>query len=541
MRRRVPTDLLPHFSFGEWKSSLGTKSLDEAKRRLRLRLVEIDREIAAARAKAAREACPPLSSEDAQRIALSELATWLADDEAARLEQGAAAHENAEAWLEATCGEDRQALAEGNWRMAARNAEAALERVGRWFPTEDPSMRLLATELLKARVRFADLIEERQRGAVVEVPAPRVLPQVASHRPASSGMSLSELIREYRAVREAEHGEESTRRKYSHIFKALEEVLGADKPIAEITRADCRAVVSLLREVPSSAAKKYPGLSLKDAVEAGRRDGASVLAPNTVASYLQNLSAIFNWAVREDILPKNPAQGMAGKGRANVKRRGFAPAELRTLFAALAPFRAETPSRFWVPALAVFSGARLNELCQLAASDVGEADGTAFMDFSEFDADTGERVQDRSLKTDASDRRVPLHDDLIAAGFLEFVESVRERGGGRLFPELRLGPDGRYSHEFSKWFGRFMDRIDLSARALVFHSFRHGFRDACREAGVSPENADALGGWATAGIGSQYGERGRLTVLARESAKVHFPGFRLVDFTTVEQHGRAPR
>jgi integrase len=517
--------------FREWKVSLGTKSLEEAKRLLRLRLVEIDREIGAARAKAAREASPPLTAEEAQRIAQGELAVWLADDAAARLEEGTAAHENAEAWLEATCGEDRQALAEGNWRVAARNAEAALEKAGRWFPAEDASMRLLASELLKARVRFADLIEERQRGAVVEMPPIAPLPPSTGQQPHASGRRLGDLIRDYRAARELEHGEESTRRKYSHIFKALEEVLGAAKPIAEITRADCRAVLALLREVPSSAPKKYPGLSLKEAVEAGRRDGAPVLAPGTVASYLQNLSALFNWAMEEDLLAKNPAKGMAGKGRANVKRRGFSSDELRTLFAALAPRRAETPARFWVPALALFSGARLNELCQLAVSDIGEADGIPFLDFSEFDAETGERVQDRSLKTEASDRRVPVHQELISAGFLEFVQAAREHRGGRLFAELPLARDGRYSHEFSKWFGRFLDRIDLSARALVFHSFRHGFRDACREAGISVETADALGGWASTGIGSSYGERGRLTVLAKASAKVHFPGFTLVEFT----------
>jgi integrase len=537
MRRRVPTDLLPHIPHllsdlppTEWKASLGTKDLEEAKRLLRLRLVEIDRQIATARAKVSNTASAPLSVESAQRIAQNELAVWMGEDAFWRLENGEAAYDTAAEILEKAAPRIRRAYAVGDWRDALVEAEDALERAGQWFPSGDPSTTLLAQELLKARARFVELLEKRQRGEVADVPDPPPVAQSPGQQPATGGKALADLIRDYRAARELEHGEESTRRKYSHIFKALEEVLGANKPIAEITRADCRAVLALLRELPSSAAKKYPGLSLKEAVEAGRRDEAPVLAPNTVASYLQNLSALFNWAVDEDLLSKNPAKGMAGKGRANVKRRGFSSEELRTLFAALAPLRKESPARFWVPALALFSGARLNELCQLAVSDVGEADGISFLDFSEFDAETGERVQDRSLKTEASDRRVPVHEELISAGFLAFVQKARESGGGRLFPELPLARDGRYSHEFSKWFGRFLDRIDLSARALVFHSFRHGFRDACREAGVSGETADALGGWASAGIGSSYGERGRLTVLARASAKVHFPDFRLANF-----------
>jgi integrase len=252
------------------------------------------------------------------------------------------------------------------------------------------------------------------------------------------------------------------------------------------------------------------------------------MAPNTVASYLQALSAMFNWAKHDEWLDKNPAEGLGERGKPNVKRRGFEAEELKTIFT---PLRQEKrPSRFWIPALGLYSGARLNELCQLAASDVGEADGIPFMDFSEFDAETGERLPDRSLKTDASDRRVPIHAELVDAGFLTFVQGVRESGGGRLFPDQPLGPDGKHSHSFSKWFAAHLDRIGLTQKSLVFHSFRHGIRDACREAEIAEEIADALGGWTTAGVGRKYGDRSRLRFLARASAKVHFPGFRLADF-----------
>ena len=505
LRLRVPTDLRSHFEFPEWKETLNTKDLEEAKRALRLRVVEIDRDIAAARAKSQTQPSPPLTAADARRIAQNQLAGWLSDDAEARLEQGPAAMENAEAYLEATYEDARIALASGNWQSEAQRAAWALEEVGRWYPDGDPSLRLMASELLKVRVQFGDMIYMRQRGEVVEAPAVVSVSAAIALAPmapavpmtGAAGVTLGDLIKRYRAVREAEHGQESTRRKYGHIFKALEEVLGSDRPIAAITRADCRAVQDLLRAVPSNAGKRYPGLSLKDAAVAGARDGVAVLAPNSISSYLQNLAAVFNWAVDEELLAKNPAKGLAKKGRASVKRRGFATPELQTLFRALAPFRRDAPSRFWVPALALYTGARLNELCQLSASDVGAADGIDYLDFSEFDADTGERVADRSIKTDASDRRVPIHAELIAAGFLEFVDGVRKRGGGRLFPECGLGPDGRHSHGFSKWFGLTMDTIGLTARSLVFHSFRHGFQDACRDAAIREEITDALGGWAS--------------------------------------------
>ena len=61
-----------------------------------------------------------------------------------------------------------------------------------------------------------------------------------------------------------------------------------------------------------------------------------------------------------------------------------------------------------------------------------------------------------------------------------------------------------------------MDKIGLTDPALVFHSFRHGFRDACRMAGLSEEVTNALGGWAATSVGQKYGDRGMLPLLDRK-------------------------
>jgi integrase len=448
----------------------------------------------------------------------------MAEDATARLLRGPEAAEEVDTFLDAVRGDYREQLASGDWRRAQNAAVLALHEEGRWFAPKDPSVQLLAGEMLKTRVRLAELLELRQRGHVVEAPA---APPLQPDRTPETGTSVAELIAAYRADREAQFGKESTARKYGHIFKALEESIGGEKVVSAVTRADCRGVRDLLQKLPASAGKKYRGLSLTQAVEAGARDGAAPLAPNTVKSYLQNLSAVFNWAEREGLIETNPAVGLAGKSRARIERRAFTPKELGTLFGGLAEFRTSVPSRFWVPALGLYTGARLNELCQLSAADVGTEDELAYLDFSEFDAETGERVSERSLKTEGSARRVPIHKDLVETGFLDFVRDVVERGGGRLFPECRKGPDGLFSHGFSKWFGRFCSSQGLTARSLVFHSFRHGFRDACRDAAVPAETAEALGGWSSAGVASGYGNRGRLALLARESAKVAFGEFRL--------------
>ena len=102
----------------------------------------------------------------------------------------------------------------------------------------------------------------------------------------------------------------------------------------------------------------------------------------------------------------------------------------------------------------------------------------------------------RSVKTGSSVRAVPVHSELVGIGFLEFVDRVRQREGSsaRLFPKLTPGSKGGFGEAFSKWFGRHKRDLGIDNPSSVFHSFRHGFKDALRAAGVNEDVNDALTG-----------------------------------------------
>jgi integrase len=48
--------------------------------------------------------------------------------------------------------------------------------------------------------------------------------------------------------------------------------------------------------------------------------------------------------------------------------------------------------------------------------------------------------------------------------------------------------------------------MDPVPDGCLVHSFRHSFRDRLRAARCPADIIDALGGWSTAGIGSNYGD-----------------------------------
>ena len=246
------------------------------------------------------------------------------------------------------------------------------------------------------------------------------------------------------------------------------------------------------------------------------------MAPLTRRNYLVHLSALCNTAVRADWLDRNPVTEFIPERRNMVKRRGYNADELRQVFDALEVERGS--DRWWVLSILVFSGARANEICQLQVGDVKNAEGFDYLDLSRFDAD-GVAVEDKTLKTAQSDRSIPLHPEVIGAGFLEFVEAARAAERDRLFPSFRLHASGTYTHDFSKWYGRFRRRVGLTSPATNMHSLRHGFRDAGRRAELSKEVIDALGGWAAKDVGELYGDRHAIAVNGAHMARIGFGSF----------------
>ncbi|WP_333610975.1 DUF6538 domain-containing protein [Brevundimonas bullata] len=498
-RRRVPDDVQAAIGTPQWRESLRTKDFETAKRAVRRKGVETDGLISTARARLAGKASPPLDPAQAYALAESWLSEVLDSEQDTRIAGGAAGHASTEAWLLEYAADYRRDLALMSLPAAGYAVEKALADAVLWYPENDPSRRLLGIEMLKARVRLIDMLERRLEGEVVDVAAPTL---AALTTPPTSGITVGKLIAAFNAERVARHGEESTSRKYSHIFSALEEVLGTDKPVRSVTRADIREVRSLLQRVPKFATRRYPGLTLTEAADKADEDDGERIAPTTVNTYLQNLAAVFNWAVSEDYIDRSPAQGMKLSADARVQRRGFTPEELDTLFKATAPMATgEHPWRFWIPALALYSGARANELAGLRKADLVVVDGIQCMRFSKFD-EKGQLIEGRKLKTQASERTVPIHRVVLDAGLMSYVATIPKETD-RLFPSLRPAAHGSFSHNLSRWFSKFRHDLGLSDPATVFHSFRHGFLDAARDAAIPEELAHALGGWTTGGVATR--------------------------------------
>jgi len=525
-RRRVPAHVRAQIGLTEWVDSLGTSDLTTAQRKARARSAETDRLIT--NAELAQPAAT-LDERDVHRIAQEWLVQQVALDERGRRQQGTKHFLSQAAYVRDN--KENYSVAYARGRVAETNA-LALKLLGERGLTciAEDSLRMLSWELLGARLKLLEVIDQRNLGKWVITP-PKGLPEDAApltaavrDRALATTHTVAELIAAYTAHQTATHGAGWVAKRYGHIFRALEETLGSRTLLNDITRQRGREVVQFIRQIPLHAGKRFPGVTLSEAVIAGAQRGTPTLSETTVASYASNLAAMMNWAVREGWILSNPLDAPPRRATPRVRRRSFNAAELQTVFEPLHHYKATQAWKFWIPALGLYTGARAGEICQLQRGDVVIQGAHLSLRISAFD-NAGRRVEWKNLKTEASERTIPLHEDLALAGLADFAEGNPDE---RLFPTLPEGSNGGFSHALSRWFARHLAAHNLTDPALVFHSFRHGFKDACLRGGASDSTVRALGGWGKVDVADHYGTANLTSVLRDAIEKLDFDGFSII-------------
>ncbi len=370
----------------------------------------------------------------------------------------------------------------------------------------------------------------------------------------ASEPSLGDVYRQY--LSDPRHDRcHRTSEAYRTTERWIAEFFGADTPIGAISRERCRAFVDFLMSVPKNANKKYPNLTLAEAVAATAHDpNVPRINAANVNAYLNKFAGAMNWAELEGLIARNPAKGLRIPDRVKRrdKRRPFSAAQLLRIFRAplftgciddehgyarrgrCHPRRA----RFWVPLIALFSGLRLNEICQLDVADIIELDGVpCFTVRSGLDDDGGQK----RVKNLASERVVPIHIDLRRIGLCRFVTGQQSIGHTKLFPEIAVGSNGYRSKNFSQWFSRFLTACGAREPLTCFHSFRHCFRDGLRASGVSRDISLALGGWANGSssgdVADAYGSGFPTRLLEDGINRIRFAGLDLSHL--IDQSGPA--
>lgn len=315
-------------------------------------------------------------------------------------------------------------------------------------------------------------------------------------------VKMSELCEKYIRYKRGGKFTEKAENRVREGFSLLVEVMG-DPKLVKVDRDYLREYESLLRSIPARrdlAKIRYRINDIHELMVKARENGDPLMSDNTVRKYMRVIFEALRWADGEGIFIKSPANQFFAPVE-NEKmdqdfKADFTDEDLHAIFNR--PwFKRGTVDRnsggrfhhyrafhYWLPLIGFFTGARINELCQLYLDDIKQdAAGFYFFEIS------NERV-DQSLKTINSRRKIPLHPTLIKLGLIRYCEALKKAGHARLFPELPYHSVKGYGDKASDWFNRSLLKVQLGfekGSKKSFHSFRHTFSTRLKQAGIDSE------------------------------------------------------
>lgn len=548
----VPVELRAYFGGkSEIKKSLKTDSLKEAKVRWAIECETTDKEVAEARAKLGERP-------DAARLPTSNEAWAMVRDwHSERLEREKLALANA----------PRETLPNRiEKELEEQSAHGLLGKVGRFHPMADDVLRFLCERKgLSAPAQgsslyneMADLIHRARADVSLRMIAlmrcdfndhPDGVDRVFLDGPpetvaapltsaalnpgsSSSRVRLVDAIDTY--VDDKARGiKESTRRanrdKLAHLLRHF----GPDTDLNTISSADFDEWTQLLLRLPCNAGKRFPEPTLKAMVAAGEAAGAKPMAWSNARGIQQTASGLIESLIKRELMERNRLKPhILSKSKfTKPSRRPFTVVELNALFRqplytgclndgrGFARTGPNVPrrGRYWLPLIALHTGMRMGEVAQLWSDDVCQQD-SVWVIRVQFNTD-----REQELKNSGSDRIIPIHQTLVELGFVEWAISAGENEPTRLFPDIPKSKDkDDFSGVFSKRFAKFLETAGLWRDGRTFHSLRHNFRDAVRDADLSDGVAKALGGWADDAPHNQYGRGYKIGMLKTAIDKLEF-------------------
>lgn len=518
LTKRIPDALRPHYGGKTFlRCSTGTPD-KKAAAVIALRwLADTAEEFARIRetGSAAKTIVP---AAEVSRLVASMVASALGADEEGRMVGGdAERHSQGLAYAELEAG-TRLALGDGDLSAVAPIADDWLQAHGYSLAPDSEDYRRVLLEFAKGTSRVLQGLKSRRAGEWVDTPPVPALPVPAA--PPTSGVPLLSAV-----VARFLSQQDNTRPMFRKLTAALSlflEVIG-DKPVAALQQIELEDFFTLLCKLPPHWATEKRKRRCTPAQLAAMEWGAR-LAPQTFkGTYyvaLQLFLPAAQTSYRDQGFPQHLTvsrikySGTEKKGQ--EKQRALAASEVARLFHGpeCAAFAADIEQAhcYWLPLLGLYTGARVNEVCQLNPQcDIREEGGIWFMELTE-DSPTDGRVR-KSIKTHTT-RVVPVHSRLLALGFLGYVERVKAAGSVLLFPQWPP-KGGKASGTAGEWFRGHIGALGLRDDTPGFcvhgfHVFRHTFLTRADELDVA--KAGAVTGHAATGVskseGGYVGRRG---------------------------------
>lgn len=335
----------------------------------------------------------------------------------------------------------------------------------------------------------------REPGKPAPEPPTVVDPDDKSNLGSAGQIALIQAITRYKQTPEWNRKSEKARLSYGQSLGLLCRQFGDDRHVHTLKPADFGLMHDLIARLPVQVPKKG---ALLDIIEKNERDGGENIAAGTRNRHVTAIRGLFKWLRKNWFIQFDPSENLGrwGDQQKHIKQP-FTDDDVKKMFCGPGLHKGDKASMYyWVPLIGLHTGARKNEICQLQHADIVAIKGSWCFNITT----DGEN---KSLKTGdngGSKRIVPVHSNLIALGFLDFVADNRANPNGRLFRDVTYTSINKWAGKFDKTFhrrlGKVIERTDGN-KVKGFHSFRHFVNDRLGDSLIDYGVIDALLGWST--------------------------------------------
>ncbi len=299
----------------------------------------------------------------------------------------------------------------------------------------------------------------------------------------------------------------STKAAYRQAARWFSEFVGEENSVRmAFTRTNAREFKKLLKLAPIRAdqAGAFKSLKFPQFIRANESVGKPTISDQRINLILRGCNSFARWLTSHGYIDDSPFVGLTLTiNTEGTKYPPFTIEELNTLAqspvftGALNEKSIHRPGnvmirdhRYWLWLLALFTGARLGELGLLVPDDIHEFKGVSVIKMpTEKQRRGGVSIDPRERA-----RPVPVHEELIKCGFIDYAHRMKSAGESKLFPKIKSSSSGDLMGEESKRLNRYLKNIGIKTgdRRVVFHSTRGTFVDAARRGGVRQADYDLL-------------------------------------------------
>ena len=285
------------------------------------------------------------------------------------------------------------------------------------------------------------------------------------------------------------NGENSMYGTHKKTLPMFLDVVG-NKHVSHLCQEDVDGFFKLVARLPVTykTMLKNAKVSL---IELAKQEHEETLQFTTFkAGYFQTIKSFIEWGYEKkrkegfpNLTTRSAKKEFAGARDTGAEgQRALSLPELQRLYegAEMKSFASDPAQhhKFWLMHIGLFTGARINEICQLnPQTDILEEDGVWIFWINE--TEQGNAKITKSVKGHES-KKVPIHKTLIELGFLQYFERVKSAGATLIFPEFEPARRtcGRASEIAEVFFRDFLRELGLRdetpyEQVTGMHALRH--------------------------------------------------------------------